>query len=166
VAVDGVDPISGSVAARSKVALWTAPEHQAPPGEAFGGVGAPTFWADFGLHGQTGLLGQSRVKNVSQDELNRDRYECERDARMSAGSFGTGLVGELNAQEFMGRCFQAKGYHLQAVGEVPAPAPWVAPTPNETWIDGFPPDVYCNRQCMAREDTLKCYEDCRARFGQ
>jgi hypothetical protein len=59
------------------------------------------------------------VKDVGQDELNRDRYECERDARMSAGSFGVGLVGQMNAEEFMGRCFQAKGYVLTAVPTAP-----------------------------------------------
>ncbi len=45
------------------------------------------------------------VKNVSQDELNRDRYECERDMRAGVLSFGTGIVGQLNANDFMGRCF-------------------------------------------------------------
>ena len=34
---------------------------------------------------------------------------------MSAGSFGGGIVGQLNAEEFIGRCFQAKGYRLQPV---------------------------------------------------
>jgi len=58
------------------------------------------------------------VKDVSQDELNRDRYECERDMRAGALSFGTGIVGQINANEFMGRCFQAKGYTLRAVEDM------------------------------------------------
>jgi hypothetical protein len=40
----------------------------------------------------------------------KDRYECERDARMSAASFGTGLVASRRAQQFFDQCLRAKGY--------------------------------------------------------
>lgn len=94
------------------------------------------------------------VKNVGEDELNRDRYECERDARMSAGSFGTGLVGALNAQDFMGRCFQAKGYALKPVGEASEPGPdWYA---NNLRL--------CNESCAANGLSDACYGRCKGNW--
>jgi hypothetical protein len=40
----------------------------------------------------------------------QDRYACERDVRMSAGSFGNIYVQDYNAQQFFNRCLQSKGY--------------------------------------------------------
>ena len=39
-------------------------------------------------------------------------YECERDTRMSAPSFGGGFAGANAAQDFAQRCMGAKGYSL------------------------------------------------------
>jgi hypothetical protein len=47
----------------------------------------------------------------SPADWQRDRYECERDARMSVLSFGTGIVGALNEQDFFNRCLVAHGYY-------------------------------------------------------
>jgi len=41
----------------------------------------------------------------------RDNYECERDARMSVLSFGGGIIGALNEQDFFNRCLVAHGYY-------------------------------------------------------
>jgi len=50
----------------------------------------------------------------------RDNYECERDARAGAMSFGGGLIGSLNAQEFFNRCLVAHGYY-QVTAAPPPP---------------------------------------------
>jgi hypothetical protein len=47
---------------------------------------------------------------ATQADFNRDSYECERDTRMAAASFGTGVVASIQAQDFMGRCMVAHGY--------------------------------------------------------
>ena len=48
--------------------------------------------------------------NTSQADYQKDAYECERDTRMSASSFGGGIVGSMNANDFAIRCMQARGY--------------------------------------------------------
>jgi hypothetical protein len=45
----------------------------------------------------------------SQQEFDKDKYECERDMRQS-GHFGGGLIGQKNADEFMKSCMRAHGY--------------------------------------------------------
>jgi hypothetical protein len=53
---------------------------------------------------------------ATEEEFRRDAYQCERDARMSAGSFGGGLAGAINAQNFMERCMTyEKGYTKRKV---------------------------------------------------
>lgn len=47
---------------------------------------------------------------ASAADLQRDSYECERDTRAAAISFGGGFVGQANAQSFYERCLQARGY--------------------------------------------------------
>lgn len=47
---------------------------------------------------------------TSQADYNKDAYECERDARMSVVSFGTGIMASIEAKNFAVRCMQAKGY--------------------------------------------------------
>lgn len=47
---------------------------------------------------------------ATQSDFNRDSYECERDARMSAGSFGGGIGGAIEARGFMERCMGVRGY--------------------------------------------------------
>jgi hypothetical protein len=51
--------------------------------------------------------------NTSQADYNKDAYECERDTRMSAVSFGGGIVGSMNAKDFAIRCMQARGYEYR-----------------------------------------------------
>jgi hypothetical protein len=41
----------------------------------------------------------------------QDQYACERDMRMSAGSFGGIYVQDYNAKQFYSRCLQSKGYY-------------------------------------------------------
>jgi hypothetical protein len=49
---------------------------------------------------------------TTQDEYNRDDYECERDARQS-GHFGEGIVGAMNMRTFFQKCMISKGYVLR-----------------------------------------------------
>jgi len=106
---------------------------------AFGCVGPQYVW----------------VKHAPQDELTRDRYECERDTRAAASSFGPGLTGQLNAEQFMGRCFQAKGYTLQPIGD--GSRPWGGMPPPQSEYEA------CVRQCESDQATAACYTDCRVR---
>lgn len=101
------------------------------------------------------------VKDVSQDELNRDRYECERDMRAGALSFGGGIAGQINANEFMGRCFQAKGYVLQPIN---------APPPDQSAYRP-PQDVDINYQfgtciesCSLNSPGPACVDLCRKSY--
>ena len=41
-----------------------------------------------------------------------DRYECERDTRMSASSFGRGFTAQYYAEQFFIRCMAAKGWEF------------------------------------------------------
>lgn len=45
-------------------------------------------------------------------DYQKDSYDCERDTRAGAVSFGGGLVGSVGAQNFYDRCMQAHGYYL------------------------------------------------------
>ena len=45
----------------------------------------------------------------SQQEFRKDIYECERDMRQS-GNFGSGLMAQARADEFMKSCMRARGY--------------------------------------------------------
>jgi len=47
--------------------------------------------------------------NFTQQDFNRESYECERDARQS-GYFGGGVIGALNMRDFFDRCMVAKGW--------------------------------------------------------
>jgi len=47
----------------------------------------------------------------TEEAWRADRYTCERDMRMSAGSFGGGVIADVRAQQFFERCLQAKGYY-------------------------------------------------------
>jgi hypothetical protein len=40
-------------------------------------------------------------------------YECERDTRMAARSFGSGFAAQAEAEAFFGRCMSTKGYYQQ-----------------------------------------------------
>jgi hypothetical protein len=48
--------------------------------------------------------------NLTEAEWRADQYTCERDTRMIASSFGGGIVGALEANRFLARCLEAKGY--------------------------------------------------------
>ena len=49
---------------------------------------------------------------ASQQDFQRDAYECERDMRQS-GYFGTGFAAAINAQDFQERCMMARGWFKQ-----------------------------------------------------
>lgn len=46
---------------------------------------------------------------ATQQDFQRDSYQCERDARQS-GYFGGGLAGAINFREFQQRCMMAAGW--------------------------------------------------------
>lgn len=48
---------------------------------------------------------------ASEQDFKVDAYNCERDARQS-GYFGTGLVGQINFNDFQQRCMEAHGWAL------------------------------------------------------
>lgn len=49
----------------------------------------------------------------TQQQLERDGYECERDARQSR--FGSGIAGRLDQRDFFLRCMRVRGW--QTVGD-------------------------------------------------
>lgn len=51
-------------------------------------------------------------EGATQADFQRDSYECERDARMSAASFGGGIAGAMEARNFYRRCMGVRGYRL------------------------------------------------------
>ena len=60
---------------------------------------------------------------ASESDYQRDTYECERDTRMAAASFGTGPVGAANAEAFAARCMNARGYYRVPASQARA-RPW------------------------------------------
>ena len=102
---------------------------------AIGGCGTKTAWVKPG---------------ASQEDFARDSYECERDARATAGSRGAGLAGgggltaAIDSGEYQRRCLRLRGWvaggdsttdrppgpdAAPAATPVPEPAPG-APAPN------------------------------------
>jgi hypothetical protein len=49
---------------------------------------------------------------ATQDDYNKDSYECEKDAPQS-GYFGSGIVGGLNMRHFFQEWMVAHGYTLR-----------------------------------------------------
>ena len=47
---------------------------------------------------------------ATTDDYTRDSYECERETRSVAASFGTGPAAQANARDFMFKCMSARGY--------------------------------------------------------
>jgi hypothetical protein len=47
---------------------------------------------------------------ASTDDLRRDAYACEKDARSVSYSFGTGMAAPLYARDFAMRCMAASGW--------------------------------------------------------
>lgn len=59
---------------------------------------------------------------ASQADYERAAYECERDTRMAAATFGSGLAGAANAEAFTARCMNSKGFYRARASQVnPAP---------------------------------------------
>lgn len=46
--------------------------------------------------------------------LQQAQYECERDTRISAASFGYGVMAQVYARDFAIRCMATKGWHQQS----------------------------------------------------
>jgi hypothetical protein len=49
---------------------------------------------------------------ATQNDYNKDSYDCEKDARQS-GYYGGGIAGGLEMKEFFKRCMVSKGYSLR-----------------------------------------------------
>lgn len=49
---------------------------------------------------------------ATEADFNAQAYECEKDARLSAGSFGGGIVATLEFQNFERRCMVAHGWMI------------------------------------------------------
>ena len=69
---------------------------------------------------------------ATEADFRRDSYECERDARQS-GYFGTGFVGQMNMEQFAGRCMRAKGYELVPASSAGGGVPRVTECPYDNW---------------------------------
>jgi hypothetical protein len=63
---------------------------------------------------------------ASSADLQHDSYECERDMRAGAASFGVGVGAAAQAEAFGQRCMSAKGYRLTRAY---TPGPPIQPTP-------------------------------------
>jgi hypothetical protein len=69
-------------------------------------------------HAQQFEWGKQGATTAQRDS---DLYECERDTRAGARSFGGGTYGQYQAQNFFMRCMNAKGYALAAAGTFAMP---------------------------------------------
>jgi hypothetical protein len=49
--------------------------------------------------------------NVTQEKLDQDTDECERDARLHSPSFGNSMIGAQRVDDLKTRCMKAKGYY-------------------------------------------------------
>lgn len=85
--------------------------------------------------------------------LQQAQYECERDTRMSAASFGYGIMAQVYARDFAIRCMGSKGWYRQAVGAQPTPASYGSPDPaaKQRYI-----------QCLAEARTNAATQQCAA----
>lgn len=52
---------------------------------------------------------------ATQAEFQTAAYECERDTRMAARSFGYGVVAQIEAEAFATRCMNARGFYKQSL---------------------------------------------------
>lgn len=66
------------------------------------GCGQPWEWASTG--------------NASVD-FSKASYECERDMRMSAASFGDGIMRQYYADQFVIRCMSYKGWYRKPIAK-------------------------------------------------
>ncbi len=90
---------------------------------------------------------------ATQADFQRDAYECERDARMSAMSFGGGIAGAIEAKNFYRRCMVAHGYTLRQNSSATASPTYTPPPPDPEraivtcLIPGQPPAALTVRSC-------------------
>jgi hypothetical protein len=77
----------------------------------------------------------------TQGEFNRDSYECERDTRAGAASFGGNIFA---AQDFYNQCMGAHGYSLA----------------RNDLSDRRPEYVDCARRCVRLKADSLCMDDC------
>lgn len=73
---------------------------------------------------------------ATQQDYNKDSYECEKDARQS-GYFGGGIVGAINMQEFFKQCMVAHGWTLRQQSGDSNPSSRPAAATNTTNTDAF-----------------------------
>jgi hypothetical protein len=79
----------------------------------------------------------------SAGEFQRDTYECERDVRAGAASFGGNIFA---AQDFYNQCLAARGYSLVPAGVGLGSG---APTASE-----------CEAACTALDRGPDCFANC------
>lgn len=85
--------------------------------------------------------------------LQQAQYECERDTRMSAASFGYGVMAQVYARDFAVRCMGSKGWYQQTVGAAPTPAAYGSQNPaaRQRYVD-----------CLAQARTNAAAQACAA----
>lgn len=85
--------------------------------------------------------------DFNQADFQRDGYECERDMRAGAASFGGGWYGDVLAQRFLVQCMQVRGYTLTEV--------------DPTGDSGRGPSrQQCEEGCRALNASDGCYDTC------
>jgi len=87
-------------------------------------------------------------EGASDADLQQAQYECERDTRMSAASFGPGPLGTANAQAFAQRCMNSKGFTLRSATQLYA-VPARPPEPDPPMRDAQGRDYQAN-------DKVRC----------
>jgi hypothetical protein len=101
----------------------------------------------------------------TQDDWNRDSYECERDMRQS-GYYGGGVAGAIEARNFQERCLVARGYYKERANSGQSSGPNSHVVPSEV-VSSVPVDQ-AYKDCMAgcaregdRFADFRCHDKCK-----
>ena len=87
----------------------------------------------------------------------RDNYECERDARMSAASFGGNV---FSAVDFFNRCLRAKGYYQARAVDAPGQPGISAEQQAINGRTGSADEISCTKRCWETDGGPACYAAC------
>jgi hypothetical protein len=49
--------------------------------------------------------------NVTEERIQQDAADCEKDARMHSPSFGNSMIGAQRVDDLKDRCMRARGYY-------------------------------------------------------
>ena len=89
---------------------------------------------------------------ADQAAFQRDGIDCEAMTRAGTLSFGGGFIGEANAQDFLLRCMQSRGYMLiDAQNVTSGPGPSAARDAAQR----------CRRDCERAQRDAQCFENCK-----